>query len=665
MKRTILILIICTVVGSTLGFLVPPRRVHAQADGSGWAIFGEMLAEWGKTILKWVEDELWPVLRDQAVKRIVDDLTDQIIDSIENGGEPLFIQDPLGELQRVGDITFDTFNSYLGSETGVNLCAPFQAELSLYFQTTFQREQPFGLPVQCTFSEFQQALQDSAHLIERGGWVTFQQAFIPSNNFFGASLLVDQAYMNETQRKLKEASDRMNRNLGFDDVSLCTQWRNPRSGDLAVSENEAYSMALEMSGYAMPLTQDQDQQVQNIMEGLCTRRETLTPGSIVAEAATKGVLKDFEYAANVQSIISALINTALSKVFDKDKGGLLAAHSSVRGTSFGYESYTGKTFKDQVDAAIRDLEAKKESYYGINAYLQVLEPKILHARRGALSAIALCTNWYDTNKNNNEGGAIGYPHFGYVIYDPQEGMRVTATLGDLVEIPFASSSPLFADSWETLFDSSPDSNGGFFMRDPTMGEPLAHEGYFTGLERARRAARDALNGTPENPEGISRRLEGYLAELRAIQTNPETGIKNAVIASLQAGPPSLTADEARAIFESASSTFVLEYIADSTDRMNRILGIATREFSDYTSEFSVVVSDAVRQSSYGSGPGNLNIANLSLSATLDSLIQGFTTTPYGAFVDSRPWTGSLHIKNLIRNSIPGEYSPMFFCENRT
>lgn len=423
-------------------FLVSPKQAHAIL-GLGDITFDP--ANLAEMLVEWVGGEAFAALRDAAVKRIVDDLTDQVINSIENGGKPLFIEDPLAALQREGDIAFDTFNTYLENQSGFDLCAPFNTELSLYFQTTFQSEPRFGIPVSCTFDEFKRNLQDGAHLIESGGWISFQQAFVPSNNFFGASLLVDQAYGNQVAAQSEKTKLEYTVGGGFKGVSRCVNWLDPVTG--------------------LPAGPFDSDEEGSAAGAVCIAREDVTPGSVVAQTATKSVLKDFEYAANVQSILSALINSALSKIFDSSSsGGLFAAKSS---------NITGSTitsgFGDSESKLRSEMAALQQKYASLITHFRSLSSLAEEGQKRAEDAVLSCyACWNGATSaggcKSGGSGSYGPPTWGTVVYGNPESSatRRYAALGTLLDYPHVIGAVQLPTS-----------------SDPNY--PAEKDGYFTGL----------------------------------------------------------------------------------------------------------------------------------------------------------------------------------------
>lgn len=255
---------------------------------------------------RWVAENAEKALRDRVVKRLIDSITNDIIYSIQNEGQPLFVQDWKRFLGVAGDIVFDDFNEILKTH-GVNLCAPFGPQLQQMFAFRFglgNAAQPLSPFIQCRFEDFKRNLEASARgegFITRGGWTVFDQMFLPDNNIFGASLVLEDAYQKKTAEEREAKKNEAISAGGFLNQKKCI---DPPGGN---EEN-------------------------------CKKWETITPGKSAGDAVAKAIGKDFEYISNVQSIVSALTNVLVSKIFDKSKGiaGVpVSRDSGVRRSSTG------------------------------------------------------------------------------------------------------------------------------------------------------------------------------------------------------------------------------------------------------------------------------------------------------------------------------------------
>ena len=381
----------------TTGLLFGGTSVNAQ-----WTVFdpanlAQMIVDLGESIARWIAEDLWHVLRDQAVKRIIDSMTDDIVNAIRNGGDPLFVSDWDAFVRKATDLTFDELNNYLSDEVGIDLCSPIRAELQVYL-SFLGNTQRLGVPARCTLTRFQQNVKNSYNrLIERNGWISFKQMFNqPQNNFFGASLLLDDAFIRNAAARSQARENEASSSGGFLSQKRCVEG----SDDPNTPEDE------------------------------CERWEIITPGNIAAEAATKATLRDFPYIENVQSIISAIVDKIISDVFSpSDGGGFLGG---VGGSGGGVTVDSGNK-----DSLIDKLRETADKWYSIVSYFggltqyadRALENYITvgtgHIRSGTINdARAFCLQ--DTSEGQS---SVTDDDFGFVAYKNEFGTRSTVRLG--------------------------------------------------------------------------------------------------------------------------------------------------------------------------------------------------------------------------------------------
>lgn len=301
MKRKFFIGFLVGVILAT-GVVSFSPQAKAFTDGSGWAILTNDIANFATEIAEWIERKLVPILRDQVVKRIIDDMTDDLVNAIARGESPLFVQDWEAFLGKAGDIAFDEMNTYLMQSTGVDLCAPIRPQLQIYLSFLGNTNR-LGIPVRCSISDFKRNVQYSyKNLIERNGWISFRQMYNnPSNNFIGAALVIDDAIARNATRMNQARQSEATAASGFLSQTTCLEWSDP---DPETGEKE------------------------------CLKEEVTTPGDVAAQAATKATLKDFPYIENVQSVISAIVNKTINDIFSPRQGGGLAAAGNRSSIAF-------------------------------------------------------------------------------------------------------------------------------------------------------------------------------------------------------------------------------------------------------------------------------------------------------------------------------------------
>ncbi len=446
--------------GVLLGIFVATMVFSPLQTNAQWVVFNptelvQLVTSHLADIAQWAAEEGLKTLRDQIVKRIVDDMTNQIVNSIQNGGKPLFVTDWKGYLAKSGDIAFDTVNNYLKTQ-GVNLCAPLAPELQLSFASQYAQNN-LGLPVQCRYQDFQANLKNTQDFIQKGGWLSFQQLFYPENNYFGMSLTLENAYMATAAQNQQAAQSEAAASNGFLDVKQCVAWQSPLDGTTLHSEQAFLDAGWQVNSQTGGTSnrQDSDAQWKSMESTYCTQNQTVTPGEVAAQAATKGVLSNFDYASNVQSVISALVNVVIGKVFNAGQGLLQSSPSSGGGVTLDYSNLTQGSRDQQIQQNQNAINGVIKNYTNIISYLATLKNLATQGNDMALNAVKFCFNRFVTNQAWGSDQAIGPPNYGYLRYDDLNKTQAYANLGDLVPYPLQ----------------------GF----PTSATAVAHNGYFNDL----------------------------------------------------------------------------------------------------------------------------------------------------------------------------------------
>lgn len=149
-------------------------------------------------------ENMWEGLKDQMkgfgkqlAQVIVMQLTQDIVNWIDSGfqGNPAFIQDPGGFLERTGDIAIGEF---IFNNPDLNfLCDPIKVEIQLALGLQYQ---PFRQKINCTLSEVVDNVEDaydnfaSGNFIDGGGWDTWLNMTVnPANTKEGAFLIAQGA----------------------------------------------------------------------------------------------------------------------------------------------------------------------------------------------------------------------------------------------------------------------------------------------------------------------------------------------------------------------------------------------------------------------------------------------------------------------------------------
>jgi hypothetical protein len=320
-----------------------------QAQASGWPVIDiagliESIRQWIMQLAEWAREEALAALRDRVVKQLVDKLTDDIVRSIANEGDPQFVGDWKSYLRDAGDIAFNEVNGYL-EQYGLDLCSPLapQIQLSLQYQINGAR-----LPISCRFDDFKRAIAYSDHFIERGGWLAYDQMFIPSNNYYGLSVLARDKYYTTLEEEKTARTNEAVTSRGYLSTKVCSKL----GGGLTQADINA--SCSDQGG-------DETACRKRIEKEWCAQWRVLTPGDVAAEAVSSSIKSDAWWVTNVESIVSAILNAFVSKVFDGARGGLVGS-SGGGGSSIGVDNDTQNTINDITIRRLNQIRDRYEAF---------------------------------------------------------------------------------------------------------------------------------------------------------------------------------------------------------------------------------------------------------------------------------------------------------------
>ena len=313
-KPVLATIIVITLVGGILSFLPIFNKV-AKAQGVPVNDFiveanqkiQTSLSFWQKVAKYW-ELYLRPALRDVAAKRLMDYITQQTLDWINNGIEPTFVGNWSQLLNDAGNIAFDSINDQL-TKNGVDLCAPFVPQIQILLRGSFVQQ----MPVRCSVDNFKQNINNSMNLIKNGGWVSYTQAFMPEGSPVGLYYIAyDQAMgeiVKQAQAKQNEAvASQGAQGTGKECAKLADGWDEGKISDACKNDEDPSSCA------------------QFLTRNHCASwAPPKTPGILAAQAVDNMIKSDSMWAAGIHNFTSAVINALVSKVFQQ---GLSALRSS-------------------------------------------------------------------------------------------------------------------------------------------------------------------------------------------------------------------------------------------------------------------------------------------------------------------------------------------------
>jgi len=267
-------------------------------------------------VKQWIKDDLELALRDKAAKTIIDMVVRDTVSWIENGGSPRFITDWEGFLKNAGD---RAIGDVLEETSLAFVCSPFKLQLQVALLPT----QMYEKQITCSLTEAVDNIESFYDDFSNGGWLAYNKMWSPSGNFYGSYMIA----MNEMSKRSAQATAAAQSEAiasgGFKSEKKCVEW----DGDI------------------------------------CVKEEIVTPGKTVGDAATNAVTADTNWAVNIQSWTSVLVNALINRLTTE---GIGLAKSAVSDVTSGSESsaYTlsGLDNFESIDAYVNYLQSVSGGY---------------------------------------------------------------------------------------------------------------------------------------------------------------------------------------------------------------------------------------------------------------------------------------------------------------
>jgi hypothetical protein len=341
LKKISIFLIVFLIVFNTPGIPKPINKAEAQtvvecpACSKLWKDIVDSIEKVGR----WVKEDMMAALTDVVAKRIIDYIVDQTVVWIQGGGKPKFVTDWDGFLKDAFDIGFDEIIKQAGLAW---LCKPFSFQLRLSLLPT----PSFSKRVECTLDDVIANIEDFYDDFRNGSWIAYSQSYEPQNNFFGASLMTSIASYSEGEKQKEAARQEAQAGQGFLSVKKCIRTGRTDPND--------------------PSTEK------------CLEYEIITPSSIVKKAVDQIITSDTEWAANIKSWLSVLINAVINRITKEGVGLLSMGKSDRAGDSYYPPEY-------QAPADLEEQRQKQQMIEEVQKFLNEWQ-HILNAKKNTLSA---------------------------------------------------------------------------------------------------------------------------------------------------------------------------------------------------------------------------------------------------------------------------------------
>lgn len=309
-----------------------------------------------KNCIRSLEDALFKVALAKMKKRLLDRITDDTIEWINNGakGRPRFVEN-------FGDTLKDSANEALGDtarEIGLGkLC---DEKLSLKLQINLRKPQTkqFRQEASCTLNKIVDNVNSFNEDFRNGGWIGYTEALSPNNNRYGLELLAfDKTYEVQTN-KTKESEMETSVSNGYKGVKKCAKWRvyfeyqdgKQTSVDKEVTDSDDKKLLdpdstfsdEELLSFFSNLYPDQSA---TPVEAECKDSKTTLPASTVGQQSSGALQGDKDIIANADDLtpyISAIFDAAINRIAKNGLEGIGIGASSGSGRTSPIFSNSGK-----------------------------------------------------------------------------------------------------------------------------------------------------------------------------------------------------------------------------------------------------------------------------------------------------------------------------------
>jgi hypothetical protein len=282
-----------------------------QAGNLGQLIVAVAEKVWdnAQKLAEWASGTILNLLLHQILAQ----LTNDIVNWIQGGGEPRFMSEGFGGfLSRAVDNAVGNFvDNYLGMGW---LCEPFDVDIkiALLDVPTFEEK------ARCTLSDIVDNIENFAEDFSQGGWRAWIELGKPQNNFYGAVLLAQQEkdrVASETQREVETEAQMGG---GFLSARDCV-WRD-QAGKIIQRQKNVRGIP--------PLPEACKGSDPSVVRPCALQCETLTPAVTIQNTANKAISNYFDkinaqiagataktgpFQIYVQTIINALINRVITE----------------------------------------------------------------------------------------------------------------------------------------------------------------------------------------------------------------------------------------------------------------------------------------------------------------------------------------------------------------
>ncbi len=262
-------------------------------------------------------------------RRVLNVMVDQTINWVNGGGSPQFVTNPQDFIYQAGQAAAGDVVQQIGLG---QLCTGIQMPV-LQFLTggAAAGSPPFSQQITCTLNQVVGNINNFYNDFRSGGWVAFNTAWEPQNNYYGAILLGGDEIISKSIESQQAAQASMIANQGYKSTTACQEWvlrATKKDGNLAEvayldgsnypdPKNppplDAYRSEIANNGYYNPYW-------------YCDRLTETTPGSTIAGITNRALGAQFNSVINAQTFTDyaqALVGAAINRIIKVGVSGLL------------------------------------------------------------------------------------------------------------------------------------------------------------------------------------------------------------------------------------------------------------------------------------------------------------------------------------------------------
>lgn len=280
-----------------------------------------------KNCIRYVTDTIFKAALANFKKRLLDKLTDDVVQWIKNGQEPRFVSD-------FGGFLGETTNEVLGQtaeEVGLGqLCS---GSLTARLQLQLQSPPPFTEAVNCTLNDIVRNVGNFDRDFRSGGWIGYNEVIKPQNNRWGQELMALDQISNEQTKKNESKRNEVVSSGGYTSEKRCVTWARVVS-NISTFTRSIYKLSPGITGwgdiYYNPKTPPPNNLrpvgTMGITRWNCDKFEVTIPGRTVGDLAAPALQNNDALAItnsdDLSPYISAIFDAAINRLFKEGVNGL-------------------------------------------------------------------------------------------------------------------------------------------------------------------------------------------------------------------------------------------------------------------------------------------------------------------------------------------------------